>query len=173
MKRALLVLVVLLQLSAPSAQAAIYQWIDAKGVTHFTDNPDKIPKAYQKKARRLELSEEPAHSRVSAPEPQSAPTGVNPQALEYGGHNEQWWRGRFSALRDELKRLQDGLPAKQALLVELRRKRVIFTRAQDRVAFNKMQDEISADETRISALQDQIATLELDAGKAGVPKEWR
>jgi len=173
MKLALLVLVVLLQSSAIPARAAYYQWIDAQGVTHFTDNPDKIPQKYQKKARRLKLSENPAPAQVPAPQPQPAPQVVMPQAQESGSRSEQSWRVRFSALRGELKSLKERLPAKQTRLAELRRKRVIFMRAQDRVALNDMQAEISADEARISELQDQIGVLEREAAGAGVPAEWR
>jgi len=176
MKKVLLFLVLLLQFHPPAADAAFYQWVDAAGVTHFTDNPDKIPNTFRKRAKKLKLSEDP--SGVSAATPQSAaPAAASksaaPQPQDFGGHPEQWWRGRYAELRGKLKALQSGLADKQTKLVELRRKRVIYTRAQDRVALNSMQAEISVDEVHIAELQDQIAELDLQATKAGVPAEWR
>jgi hypothetical protein len=168
MKITSLVLLLLLQFPAPSAHAAFYQWSDAQGVIHFTDDPDKIPSKYLKRARRLKLSGQPAPPQVQAPSQVAKPQAPGP-----GGQTEQWWRERFSALRDELKTLQDGLPAKRASLVALRRRRAVYMRAQDRVAVNNMQAEVSADEARLSDLQNQIDALEQDAAKALVPAEWR
>ena len=173
MKVTILVLVVLLHFPALSAQAAFYQWVDTHGVTHFTDNHDKIPSRYRKSAKRLDLTDQSAPAQASAPEPQAPAQAAPPKASSYGGQTEGWWREKFSALRGELKALGEGLPAKQAQLVELRRKRVIYTRARDREAVNSMQAEISADEARMADLQKRLDALELDAAKALVPAEWR
>jgi hypothetical protein len=176
MKIALLFLVVLLPFYPTASHAAFYQWLDAAGVTHFTDNPDNIPTKFRKRAKKLKLSEEP--SGVSPANPQSAapaavPNAGAPQPQDFGGHPELWWRGRYADLRGKLKALQTGLADKQTKLVELRRKRVIYTRAQDRVALNSMQAEISVDEVHIAELQNQIAELDRQATSAGVPAEWR
>lgn len=174
MKIALLVVAILLHFFAPDLHAAYYQWTDSQGVVHFTDNSDKIPKRYQKKAKRLDLPETRAPEPVAAPEPpaaRAAPTARQPE--KYGGHTEQWWRERFVELRSELQALQDGLPEKQKKLVQLRRKRVIYTRARDRVALNRMKDEIAVDEKRIAELQNRIILLEQEAARAFVPAEWR
>ena len=176
MKIALLFLVLLLQFYPLAADAAFYQWVDAAGVTHFTDNPDKIPNKYRKRAKKLKLSEEPsggAAATTRSAAPAAASQAAAPQPRDFGGHPEQWWRGRYAELRGKLKALQSGLAEKQSKLVELRRKRIIYTRAQDRVALNSMQAEISVDEVHIAELQDQIAELNLQATKAGVPAERR
>jgi hypothetical protein len=172
MKTVLLFFLVLLQVAAPFANAAFYRWTDANGVVHFTDDPEKIPKKYQKRARELKLSEEPAPAEAVAPGLQAPPQLSKPQSPGPGGHTEQWWRERFAALRGELKALQGGLQEKQAKLAELRRKRAIYVRIKDREAVNAMQAEVSADEARISELLTQIGTLEQEAAKAEVPAEW-
>jgi hypothetical protein len=171
---------VLLQLATPCANAAFYQWTDAKGVEHFTDNRDKIPKRYLKKARKLETSAEPAPAKDQAPGPQApqlpsqAPAQLSgPQSSGAGGHSEPWWRQRFAELRGDLKALEDGLSRKQEKLVELRRKRAIFVRIKDREAVNAMQDEISADEVCVNELRKRIEALEQEAAREGVPAEWR
>ena len=174
MKTTVLFLVLLTQLFPSAVQAAFYQWDDTAGVTHFTDNPDSIPSRYQKRAKKLNMTDQPAASREEA---SPAPTGgagtAAPVAQSLGGQSESWWRGHFSALRSEQKALLAGLTDKQARLVELRRKRVIYMRAQDREAVNSMQAEISVDELRISELQKQIDDLDQQATRAAVPVEWR
>jgi hypothetical protein len=176
MKIALLFIVLLLPLYPSASDAAFYQWVDAAGVTHFTDNPDKIPTKFRKRAKILKLSEEPSGVSPANPQP-AAPAAVpkagTPQPRDFGGHPELWWRGRYADLRGKLKALQSGLADKRTKLVELRRKRVIYTRAQDRVALNSMQAEISVDEVHIAELQNQIAELDRQATSAGVPAEWR
>ena len=89
------------------------------------------------------------------------------------GHGESWWRKRFALLREELQALESGLSQKQTQLVQLRRKRAIYVRARDREAVNAMQAEIAADEVRIAELLNQLAALELEATREGVPAEWR
>jgi hypothetical protein len=180
MKITLLFFVLLLLAFPAPVRAAFYQWVDAQGVTHFTDDPNKIPSRYQKRAKKLKMSEESAPAPAAAksqPSPEAAQQAAEPMkpapALVLGGHPEEWWREHFSALRTELKNLQDGLADKQAKLVALRRKRAIYTRAQDREAVNGMQDGISADELRISQLQSQISELEGQAARADVPVPWR
>jgi len=172
----ILLFVSILYLAHPGqGQAAFYQWLDAQGVTHFTDNPERIPAKYRSHVKELQLADEPAQApapQTQAPAQVAAPRPV-PHAVEYGGHGEGWWRSRYASLRQELKGLEDGLAGKQARLSELRRKRVVYMRAQDREAVNSMQAEISTGELRISELQKDLADLERRATEAGVPSEWR
>jgi hypothetical protein len=172
MKVTLLLLVLALQFLPPVVHAAFYQWVDPQGVTHFTDNPKKIPEAYRSRAKKLQLSEEPA-SRAAQPASQTSAPAAAAAAETLGGHPDTWWREQFLALRGQLKALQDGLVGKQEKLTELRRQRVIFTRAQDRVAVNSLQAEIAVDEVRSAELQSKIADLERQADRAFVPVEWR
>jgi len=180
MKASSLVLLVLLQLTALPVYAAFYQWTDDQGVVHFTDDRDKIPKQYRNRAKEPRIPKgtapAPARAPAPAPAPQPAPE-LSPQVLEQlarpGGHDESWWRGRFAALRRELKGLEDGLLQKQEKLIELRRERRIYSRTRDREAVNAMDAEITGDEVRIAQLRRQLEELELDAAKAGVPAEWR
>jgi len=172
MKTSLLVLLMLFQLAPPFAHAAFYQWKDASGVVHLTDNPDKIPKLYQKKTKRLDLAGPPKPAGAAASMPQAAPRAAAPRPPAPGGHDERWWRARVSALRTELKARQNARSQKEVKLARLQRERRIFQRAKDRVAVNAMQAELSADEARIGELLSQIGVLELEAARAGVPAEW-
>lgn len=90
-----------------------------------------------------------------------------------GGLPEQAWRSRFTTIRAQMKELQDGLTRKRETLDQLRRKRVIYQRAQDRSAYNEQLDEIERDEGRIKELEAQLNALDNEASRAGVPLDWR
>jgi len=72
MKTAALCILMLSLLILPCANAAFYQWTDEAGVVHMTDDPDKVPKQYRDKARRLQLPDSPP-APAAAPAPQAAP----------------------------------------------------------------------------------------------------
>jgi hypothetical protein len=158
-----------------AARADVYEWVDGQGVVHFTDNPDKIPGKYRAKAK----NKGPARTGEEAvpPAQEKSPAIALPppgkKVEPYGGHDEKWWRAGFREVRAELKNLQDQLPAKNDALAELRRKRAIYQKARDRVAYYDLADEIAKDEEKIKALQERLATLDADATRAGVPFEWR
>ncbi|HBA88034.1 MAG TPA: DUF4124 domain-containing protein [Geobacter sp.] len=172
MKACLLSLLLFFHLGATFAFASFYQWTDTGGVVHLTDDPDTIPKTYKHKAKRVDLPEpsKPAPGAASRPQPAPAPSAT--KAPTPGGHGERWWRQRASALRTELKTLQDARAQKENQLVKLKRERVIFQRARDREAINALQVKISEDESRIGTLLNQIQVLESEAAREGVPAEW-
>lgn len=156
------------------AHAATYQWTDNQGGTHFTDDPDKIPAKYRKKVREMNVEPVQEEKRVS---PQPAAEPVTPPAAKakslYGGHDEGWWRSAFSALRREMKSIEENLPAKRDNLTKLTRRRTLYHKASDRTAYNALNEEIEKDEARIKELQKKLADLDAEAAKAGVPLEWR
>ncbi|WP_298439361.1 DUF4124 domain-containing protein [Geobacter sp.] len=158
---------------AQISHGATYQWVDEKGVVNFTDDPDKIPPKYLKKARKITELSPSAPSGPSQQERGSEPPPPQPAPTLIGGKDEQAWRARFSSLRAEIKALREGLPAKEEELVQLRRKRVIFKGAPERVAYYAKKEEIEKDEARIKELEAELAALDQEASRAGVPLEWR
>jgi hypothetical protein len=169
------VYVILLAGAMPvAAHAAVYEWTDDKGVVNLTDNPDKIPAQYRKKARKqdVETRGEPHRpAQTSVPEAAEKTEPSAPQLID--GHDAAWWHDRFVALRDDQKRISDGLPEKKERLTQLHRKHVIYQRSRDRVAYNSLNDEIQQDEARIKELQGSLEQLEAEADRLGVPKDWR
>ncbi len=170
-----LVLLLLTIVAVSAVQAETYEWVDRAGVTHFTDDPDRVPAKYRGRVKEREStkSEEvrtaPVEQRAPAAEKAAAPA----QRELYGGHDEAWWRTAFRSLRNEQKSLQDGLPAKRDQLAAIHRRRVIYQKASYRESFNKLNQEIKNDEARIKELQDKLDALGLEAAKAGAPAEWR
>lgn len=165
----------LVMFACPAVQAGVFEWIDGQGVVHFTDDLDKVPAKFRGKvqiktpadggggAATVEKVQPPG---VAAPPPEVT-------VLFYGGHDEHWWRSSFNAAQGELKNAQDQLAVKKQSLTELHRKRVIFQKPSDRVAYYALADEISGDEEIIKTLQTQFAALQAEADKLGVPQEWR
>ncbi len=153
---------------AAVAFADTFEWTDSQGGTHFTDDIDKVPARYRNKAQKLNVEPIIQKEQQAAPAPATRPA----QNL-YGGHDEAWWRSRFSALRNEMKALQDGLPAKREAFMTKHRRHVIFSKPGDRVAQNDLDDDVKKDEARIEEIRKQLDALDIEASKAGVPLEWR
>lgn len=159
-----------------AAGADTYHWVDDKGVVHFTDNPDRIPPKYLKRVREIPTTEPPPSTTHDSPSLQQKPDQQpqkNVGPVLPGGFSEETWRSRFTSLRTELKALQDALPGKREALNQLRRKRIIYQRTQDRVAYNAEEEQIERDQARINELQAQLSALEIEASRAGVPMSWR
>ena len=163
-------------LAAVAADAGIFEWVDSEGVTHFTDNPENIPAKYQKKVKERDSA--PPESPYVAPAASPAPpppseSKVGEEQRLRGGHDEWWWRAGFSEIRRELDGIQGKLAGKREQLSILHRKRVIYQKARDRVAYNELDADIKRDEARVKELEDRLVTLEAEADRADVPQEWR
>lgn len=153
-------------------QAAVYEWVDDKGVVNFTDNADKIPSKYMGKAKE----KSPENSRITVTPSSTVdapPVEKSGADGSFGGFSKGWWKSRFSELRDEKKSIENSLLVKKEELNTLRRKKVIYQRGSDRIAYNEQHEEIARDEARIKELEEKLLALDADAAKAGVPFEWR
>jgi hypothetical protein len=170
-----IIVLVLVMFACPAVQAEIFEWIDGQGVVHFTDDLDKVPAKFRGK---VQIKTPGAGRDGGATAEKVQPPGVaapppNVKKQLYGGHDENWWRSSFNVAQGELKKLQDQLAEKNQSLTELHRKRVIYQKPSDRVAYNALAEEISGDEEKLKALQAQFAALQAEADNAGVPQEWR
>ena len=160
----------------PAGEAATYEWTDDAGVVHFTDDQGNIPQKYLKKVKELNTGSDENMTSPAAPAPQSTPPEASSPARGaklYGGYGERQWRLRFITLRGEIKTLEESLPAMKDDLDKLRRKRVVYGRASDRVAVEKAAQAIARNEERLKELQEQLKTLDSEASQADVPSEWR
>lgn len=165
------ILLIGIMVMATVAHASTYEWTDNQGGVHFTDNLDKVPAKYLKKVRTVDLQPVIQEKEQSS---QPARKSIAPEAQNlFGGHDEMWWRSSFKSLRENIKNIQDNLPGKRDRLNELRRKRAIYQKPGDRIAYYDMLNEIERDEARVTQLQKQMTSLESEAAKGGVPHEWR
>jgi hypothetical protein len=167
---------VLVFIAVSSACGDVYRWTDDKGVVNFTDDADRIPAKYRKKARRM-VTEPVTTIPAESPAPSSTPAVDAPPSSAgqelYGGYGEEWWRGRFRAAREQLQALQNGMVDKRQKLQQISRQRTIYQRSRDRVAYYDLKTEIEQDEKREVELQNKLQDLDQQASTAGVPFDWR
>jgi len=162
----------------------MYQWVDEGGTVTFTDNPMSMPGKYAKKVKKRESirgDPMPAAVRDDAP---LMRRGVTSKIERYGGHDENWWRGRFGDLRSNIQAIKDSLPEKEARLRGLHFKKVASNSVgmspgcsgnprRNKVAYLDLHAEIQADKEHLATLEKELEMLEIDAARAGVPLEWR
>jgi hypothetical protein len=165
-----LITFLLLSVAAPSF-GAVYEWIDDKGVVNFTDSRDNIPARYRGIARERELSEDKNVTVIKDQGGPAAPLEQTPKAQLYGGRDAGWWRSTIGAVRTEMKTIEEGLPAKRQELARVQRRRVLYHKAVDRVAADRMSKEIEADEAKLRELQEKLTLLQRQAGESGVPDD--
>lgn len=165
--KALLVVATMI-LTAGSAGAAVYQWVDDRGVINFTDNRDKIPPKYRAKAREKDMSDEKnifILKGEKTPAAQSAPGGGERPAEQ----NQDWWRARVTTLRDQVKQSEEDLESKRKRLAELHHRRVVYQKASDRASYNRLKAEIEKDEVSLKELRERLTAAETAAASAGAP----
>jgi hypothetical protein len=155
-----------------NSSAEFYEWKDAEGASHFTDNLESVPQQYRKKLIKREMTNE-----TPRPEPaatRSEPAPVEPAAASgTSGKGEDYWRTRFLNLRNELDGLKRVLPLKRDEMNQKRRQWVVSQKRSDRMALNEIENEVAADETRITELEKQLEQLDVEAAQSAVPLEWR
>ncbi|HBA89965.1 MAG TPA: DUF4124 domain-containing protein [Geobacter sp.] len=104
----------------PLVLGSTYQWRDANGSLHFTDDPDRIPAAYLERAREIEsvkpeVKPNPApKAPASAASPGQVSGTAKPAAAAAASE-----RARLAA---ELKSLQEALVVKKKELARLHHK---------------------------------------------------
>jgi len=180
--RKIIFLIMLLQGAGICQGAAVYEWKDNAGVLHFTDDPKKVPSRYRDKVQKRDMGGDETKKDATPPvqvipstptPPIQPPPSAQPRADMLGGHSGGWWRNRFASLKTQIAALQGGLSGKEQRLNDVRRKHLIFQRPQDRTAANELASEIDRDQTRMKELEAELAALQQDADRAGVPPEWR
>lgn len=115
MLRAHLILIAVLAAS-PAVAQSIYRWVDADGVTHYTDNSASVPQGvavFATDGEPISHMGKPGPVPVSAakkaaPAPAAVPDNV-PSTDD--GPNEVYWRAQFKAARERIRSLEDEITA--------------------------------------------------------------
>lgn len=161
----------------PDAMAAgvVFQWTDADGGIHFTDDPGKIPKDFRDTAQEIRRPDEPKDPPSANPESESQPEtqkkpasksarpSISPsEAVDSHGHNREWWQQR-------IQNWQAKKADAQAKLAD----------AQDRLGRERFLGSTPGQTKRIQEISDEISTYEEQIRKAdnmltvGLPDEAR
>ena len=119
--RHLLVAFTLLVFSASLAPASTYQWRDDNGVTHFTDDSDRIPAKYLGRARELD-SIRGGKKPATPAKAQDLPAAVAAPAASAANDSQAVRSEEKEQLEEELKSLRAGLAAKKKELDRLHHK---------------------------------------------------
>jgi len=98
--------------SAPVSGGFIYRWVDEKGVVHFTQFPEEIPRRYRSRVERIPFpsaspsggKSAPSRSPVSSPEKASSEKGK--PATDILGRDLAWYRREKVRLKNEIARLR-------------------------------------------------------------------
>jgi hypothetical protein len=111
--------VVLFLVASPVLAQTVYRYVDAEGVTHYTDNPASIPRGVTVFATDGEpISEmgKPGPLPVIAARPvveqqQQRVQAPNNDDPAIPSSSEQYWRGQFRAAKDKIRNLEDEISA--------------------------------------------------------------
>jgi Domain of unknown function (DUF4124) len=155
-----------------------YQWTDADGLIHFTDDPGKIPESFRDSAQEIRHPDEPKKKPPStAPESQSPPETqpkrprVSPsEAVDSNGHNREWWQERVQEWQSIKADAQAKLADAQDRLGHARY--LDSTPAQTQ-KIQEISAEISKYEKKIQEADDMLTDgLADEARKAHAPPGW-
>ena len=145
---------------APDATSAdIYQWKDASGAVHFTDNPENIPKKYQSR-KKVVLRNPPGSGRPGLTvieSPMSDPTPANSEPLP---QTPPVSSGRGGS-QVQAEQLQARIAAKERFVesINLKRSHALnpsgnrFVSPEDLELYNKYSEELPRDRRQLQELQ--------------------
>jgi len=176
---------------APCALAgAVYQWTDADGAVHFTDDPGKIPKKFHDSVQQLrppdqpkepkaapsEESESAVESKPEAPpKPASEPERVQPttapsEPVDAHGHNREWWRKRVQEWQEKKADAQAKLADAQERLGQ---ERFLNATTGNMERIQDISAEVSMYEKQIREAENMLSDgLPDEARKAQAPPGW-
>jgi len=98
--------------SFPSWAGEIYRWTDERGTVHLTDDPSKIPEAYQNRVKKVDVPEETPKDIPTVPKQKSPSEDRVKQYLEEMDRKieeRKRLEGKISVLEEELRLAQERL----------------------------------------------------------------
>ncbi len=142
------VILFLLLFLRPAVDATTYEWTDASGNVHFTDDLTRVPEAQRERVKTVSLPEPQAPE--SRPPPPPTPPEPDPE--------EKKAVDAYTACTENLEKtsqkLHDAHAEDQERLLELNRR--IHRSSKSRIK-NEMQRERAAVRARIEATEEKIS----------------
>ncbi|MEK6531916.1 MAG: DUF4124 domain-containing protein [Deltaproteobacteria bacterium] len=176
MKRHALLLALAILFCGTLSYADFYRWVDKEGVTHITDDLNRVPNEYRDALIVHEKKE--IGPKEKAVEPQSTDSGpkTEQKTVElYGDYTLDWWKQAFSNKRGEIARLEEKVSVKKQFMEVFeggRRFGQVFGQSEVD-AYNRYKTEIPNDELALQDLKDVLSELVRKATNAGVPRDVR
>jgi hypothetical protein len=188
-------LAILLAFAPGAVAAGIYQWTDADGAIHFTDDPGKIPAKFRDTAQQLRPPDEPSEptsrpsadierespgpesEREPAPAPKPEPTAEEEpvsaapsEALDARGRNEEWWRQRVKEWRDKKADAEERLADAQERLGQ---ERFLNATTGNMQRIQDISAEVEMYESQIREADNMLTdVLPDEARRAQAPPGW-
>jgi len=153
----------------------VYQWVDDRGVTHFTDNPAAVPENYRSEAESREmLGTEAGPSLTELTDEEAEGILIEDDFKE---KDEEWWRNRAEKWRT---RLQAGYDEYERVRLRYNATATESNALKDpekqkelKAELDKMQIEMKRSMADIDKARKMIEeVLPSQAKKAGKPLEW-
>lgn len=162
--------------AALPASAAIYKWVDEKGVVNFTEDFGKVPQRFHNKVKVVgeDQSAEPTvviqdvkdgKGEKPAPAEPSKKESAQPKKAVFGGKDEGYWKEEFAKAKYELKGVRDQIEAVNA--------RMSKSDQMSRSEYKTLENTRKLLEEQELAVRKRLEALEAEARKAGVPPNIR
>lgn len=158
------------------ASAAIYKWVDDKGVVNFTEDFGRVPQKYRKKVHIAgeDQQAEPTvviqdlkggkGEKPAGSEPVKNETGAN-KKVTFGGKEEGYWKEEFAKTKYELKSIREQIEAVNA--------RMAKSDQMSRSEYKSLENTRKILEEQELGARNRLDALNAEARKAGVPPDIR
>ncbi len=175
MKVVVLITGILLLASFTQADT-IYQWVDEKGIIHFTDEYENIPAAYRDQVKKETIEDSPKPAIV----PPSRTLPGKSEEISTGplGQNEAYWRDRARPLRERLTEAKANYETANRKYLEKSEQlsqRRFGSRTQykmDIIELDKLNVERKKYETEMNEANDMLKKISREAEEAKANPEW-
>jgi len=153
----------------------VYQWVDDRGVTHFTDDPGAVPDDYRNAAEVRGMPEgSPTGSLDNFAEEEDEGILIEDDLKE---KDEEWWRSRTEKWRGRLQSAYDDYEQVRlrynSMATEFNASKDPDKREKLKTELDEMQVEMKGFMADIKRLKEMIEeVLPAQAKKAGKPLEW-
>jgi hypothetical protein len=153
----------------------VYQWVDEKGVVHFTDDPTLIPENYRGRVQQKAPSKDSSSPEPAPPRPIPSPKRMEsgretPSGSEAGqkdmlGRGEEWWRAtakdwneKFITCRVNYENAYNEWKAKEQVLEEAKFKPDSLKRRL-RSEIKTLEEKAKAWEKKMNEAKNMIETV--------------
>jgi chromosome segregation ATPase len=95
-----LIFLILLLFAVPASGTTIYKWVGKEGVVNFTDDYNKVPRAFRKRVKKEEFLQ-----KRETPAPSQAMNAKTNEAMKTDiyGRGETWWKEKVRPWKEQVK----------------------------------------------------------------------
>jgi hypothetical protein len=169
-----LIVIAILQFAAIVNAEECYEWVDDKGVTHFTSSVDLVPEQYRSTMKPCGTTSGPGLSIIKE-DTETKSEAAQPQ--DQLGRTREYWVKRVAEARERLRQEEDKYERLRIAYWEAERKLYEATSTAEQDAYTERRESLKA-QMEQQALEVNKAreyldvTLPKEAEQDGAPAEW-